>query len=366
MILSPELAVQARAKMEHIIEAGQRKALNGMESIINEYGIRKDSLVPAAEIKYHHIINKERLTIGAKVVQTTTHSLSQLLERIKMPKTFYNALQGNKEDWAVNLLQENLRVLTDGNLKENKLLFRTVGKGDESVVKGILSNEYRRMDATPIFKTFIETGMEEGLVPSDGLNTNTRYHIKMLDKEIYEPIKGEIIGFGLSITTSDYGVGALTIQMNIMRVFCTNLAIGDNMLRQIHLGKRFGEDELVLSQATYDLDTKAIASAVRDIIRIHFKDKVVQYLKRIADSDGQEINVDSILKNLQEKGIMNKGQLDTAKALYRNVDDIEVLPQQEGAWRMSNVISLMANDKKIDGDTSLRFQEAAYGILKAA
>lgn len=361
MILNPELAEQAKVKMTSIIEQGRQKAINGMDSMFQEYKVRRDYLVNPMYINYWELNNQVMMSINLEAEtlkeQPTNYALDQLLSRIKMPKLFYNNLNVESEDnWSRDLLVENLSKLTTGNVKE-KLLFRVVG----DKIKGILSNQYRRMDASPVFEAFLKTGIAHGLIPCDGMNTDTRYHVKMMHPEVYEPVQGEVVGFGLSLTTSDYGNGALQMQMFIMRVFCTNLAIGEDVLRKIHIGKRF-DDSIPLSQRTYELDTKAVGSAVHDIVGDHFQSKVKDTLELIERSNGKEINIENTLKNLRDRGSLNKSQALAAKELYDN-NATELLPKQEGAWRFSNVLSLMAQNQDMSGDVSLKLQEEAFAVL---
>ena len=359
MILNPQLAEQARTKLQVIIDSGKKKAENNLKSIIEEYDVRKDFLVPATTINYQDI-SKQQVGIKDKEFHLTNYSLSQLLSKVGMPKTFFTTLQNKQTSWANNLIKANLESLTiNGAMKGKKLLFRTI----DDLAKGILSDSYRRMDARPIFDTFINQGLKKGLVPMDGLNTTTQYHVKMVLPEIYEPIEGEVIAFGFCMTTSDYGAAALQMQSFIMRIHCTNLAIGEDIVRKVHLGRRINDNDLTFSQQTYDLDTKTIASMVGDFLSENaIQEQLDSTLKAITNSSEREIDIEATLKSLREKGIITKDGEKTAKMLY-DTDAIELLPSQKGAWKFSNVLGLMANKKDIDGDISLKLQEAAYSVI---
>ncbi|HMH12634.1 MAG TPA: hypothetical protein VK578_05960 [Edaphobacter sp.] len=43
--------------------------------------------------------------------------------------------------------------------------------------------------------------------------------------EVYEPVPGEMVAYGLSLENSDFGNGALSIRAYLLRIWCTNLAI---------------------------------------------------------------------------------------------------------------------------------------------
>jgi hypothetical protein len=360
-----EAAEKTRFKLKSIIDKGRIRAQGTVESILNEYNKREDVLVPASAIGYNvgpgvPTALDIQVLLGNKQVNLTNHSVTQLLNRIGMPKTFAEKLSLGKTGWTRELLLHNLRTLTDGTLEENRLLFRIV----DQTAKGVLSSAYRRMDASPIVSNFIKEGMGAGLVPVDGLNTDTRYHIKMLSTKIYEPVPNEVVTFGMSFTTSDYGAGALQLQFFLMRLVCTNYAIGEDCLRKVHLGKRFTEEEgRGFSQKTYDLDTETIASAVKDVISEGLEEKADTVCGLIANANEKKVSLQSELDKFRKKGLLTKDQSETAKALYENVTEITYLPEQKSAWRLSNVLSLMAQQQS--GDKKLDLESAAMELLVA-
>lgn len=360
MRLDGERLAQAREKMERIIEQGREKAMQSLNSIVAEYEVRNDMLVPAQGIRYDDL-DTGRIRVDSNPLELTGHSLNQLLGRVGMPKTYYNTLTDERQGWATDLLKTNLRTLTDNVLGDDRLLFRVVG----GVAKGVLSSAYRRIDASPVFQSFLMEGMNAGLVPADGANTSTRYHVKLLHPAVYEPVEGEVVAYGLSLTTSDYGAGALDLQMFIMRVWCANGAIGDSMLRKVHMGRRVSEeDNSLLSQRTYDLDTQTVASAVKDLVGIGFQSKVDETNALIVKASEKDVDVAKAIDKLRTKGVFTKEDGQTAKALYENVTEVTMLPQQSGAWRWGNVLSLMANSKDIDADKALDLQVESALALK--
>lgn len=368
-IAASEAAGKAREKLARIIDKGRQKASTAVEDIMKEYEIRRDSLVPGRALNFNTADEKAlvpfNVAIGDRPINLTGHSQTQLFEKLGIPKIYVDRLQKMKDPWAYELLVENLKRLAEKHIGDERLLVRLVG----DTAKGILSSSYRRMDASPIYEAFFKLGIEQGYVPVDGLNTDTRYHIKMLKDVIYEPAPNEVVTFGVSLTTSDYGSGALALQFFLMRLWCTNYAIAENVMRKVHLGKRFegNEDDYeVFSQKTYELDTKTVASAVKDIMTMGLDSRIEQTCKLIEDANEKQIDVRKALDSLQKKGILTKEMSKTAETLYENVDEIVMLPQNKGAWRFSNVLSFMANSDKLAGDKTIDLQAEAWEVLKAA
>jgi hypothetical protein len=83
--------------------------------------------------------------------------------------------------------------------------------------------------------------------------------------EVYEPIPGEMVAYGLSLENSDFGNGALSVRAYLLRIWCSNLAITQEEMRQVHLGKRL-DDSVLYSRRTYELDAETTVSALRDVI----------------------------------------------------------------------------------------------------
>lgn len=366
MILKGETYQKAKVKFEQALEKGRQKATQTVESIVDEFTIRKDLLAGAPAIQYQLADRgnwRLPLQVGKDQAVTTEYSTSQLLSRIGLPRGYVEAIYKADAPWADTLLLRNLREFTDHALGTDRLLFRMV----RDQVKGVLSSAYRRMDASPIFEAFIRESMAGGFLPLDGRNTDTRYHIKMIKNQLFEPVPGEIIAFGLCMTTSDYGNGALDICMIIMRVGCINLAIGESVMRKVHIGRRFegGDDGEVfeLSQDTYDLDTKTVASATKDIIAVAPK-RIENYVGAIKAAAETEVDHKKIIESFRKKGVLTKDQAQAAAAIYENAVETEMLPAGNSAWRLSNVLSLMAQNSELAPDRSLDLQEAAAELVE--
>jgi hypothetical protein len=57
----------------------------------------------------------------------------------------------------------------------------------------------------------------------------------------------------------------LAVSGCLLRIWCSNLAITQEEMRQVHLGKRL-DDSVHYSQRTYELDAETTVSALRDVI----------------------------------------------------------------------------------------------------
>jgi hypothetical protein len=359
-----EVQAKIKEKMEMIVERGKLNVPKALESIDKEFKERKDIIAKPAAISYE-IDSSDRICMNIGKGDTrrlvpTSFAAGQLLNKCRIPATYGHTLKELKRG---DLLVKNLTEMT-GTLLQNGILIRHV----KEVAKGVLSPSYRLMDASPIFESFVTEAIKFGMVPYNGLNTDYRYSIQFIMPKVYTPIEGEYVVYGAAINTSDYGAQALSLEMMVLRIVCSNLAIGNNVFRHVHIGRRFefddyAGDSVVLSGRTYKLDTATIASATKDAMKIlpasfeELNDKI-----KIASTTG--VTTVEALKMLKNKNL-TKSMLQKAETLYDMNADVTQLPKEKSLWKLSNVISLIANeDKELSDDQRLDMQSLAMAVIQ--
>lgn len=349
----------AEEKLGEIISNGKNNVTTILTDIQNEFQVRKDIIAKPSVIDYEvsekgvfPIVKEEKLVL-------TPHSEAHLWARTQIPSNYANKLLQLEE---YNLLHKNLTTMTKRQSADG-ILFRRVG----NIAKGILSPSYRRMDASPIFESFVQTAINNKFVPYKGRNTNYRYQIQFIYPEIFQPAPSEYVVYGISMTTGDYGGQALELELLALRISCTNLSVGYDMFRKVHLGKRFnlgeGEDIVTLSDTTHQLDSQTVASAVADvtksaIVQIEHVNKVVK------SAVSKEVDIQAAITELRRKG-MSKEIADRVKLTYETPAPVELLPQQNGLWRLSNAISLVAQGIE-EADKVVNMEKLAMEVLLVA
>lgn len=351
------ISTQARMKLDKIIDDGKAKAMQGIEKLSEEYGLRKDYMVKPTAVQF---AESPTLTpmIEGREFRLTNHSRGQLLSRASIPQTFAESLESiNRHD----LLRHNLRELLPATSADG-LMFRTV----RDTAKGIMSSSYRRMDASPLFETYAAMSLKAGLVPYRGDVTDTRAYLSFIRPEVIELMPNEYVVMGTEQRTSDYGRGAYEYDLSVLRLLCENGMVGMDMLRKVHLGRRFDGQEfsgtggvIELSNRTMELDTRTVRSALQDTIR--GVDKQMKALEAsIREKASESVNLASALDKLKKGGV-KKETIDRIKTMYEAQLPVEALPEQPGLWRLANVVSMIANGTT--GDEHLDLQEAAMGML---
>ena len=350
-------------KLQGVIEVGKRKVETVLNDIQTEFELRKDFIAKPEAINYR--VNKEAKNFQAYIydgkasgnhyLDFTNFSKTQILNRLGIPVNYANKLLELNE---FDLLEDSLERLTNKQCKDG-LLFRQIN----NTVKGVLSPSYRRMDASPIFESFIKSALSAGYVPYNGEITDYRYHVSFIIPEVFQPSENEFCVMGLAITTSDYGANALQVELLCLRISCLNLCMGNDVMRSIHLGKRFNTEEsfVQLSNETHILDSKTVASAVGDSVKtsIDLQSKVKERIFFAAENNG-DINIANEIKKLRTKGIKKEIAEDIKRTFDSNLP-VEVLPVIKNRWRLSNAISFIANSQT--PDIKLDLQKQAMNVI---
>lgn len=267
------------------------------------------------------------------------HALNQAAQRANIPETFINRML--EKPYGGELICENLNTIFSKE-EADRFLVRSV----DDEVRGVLSDTYRRMDSAPILEAFADTCKQLGAVPVEGVGGDLRFSIRALIPKVYTVGKRgaeEVFAFGASLSNSDFGCGALSLQFFLWRIWCSNTAMRDDSLRKVHLGKRLGDD-IIYSEDTYKADTKAMVLAVRDHV------KGVLAPAKIEEAIGMlETSLETAVEPKKffdrggelEKLKLNKSEIEKARDAFNN-GGVEVLPRGNNLGRMSQAIAWIA------------------------
>lgn len=364
----------AQAKFSKMIADGKARVSAGLESIHREFQMRHDFIArpKVIDVDFEKIGEKDgtplygamRLVVehegkAAERFALTSYARNQILAMADIPTRFADTLEGHG---LRDLISLNVRRLL-AETAEDGLLVREVS----GTAKAILSPSYKRMDSSPMFEAFVRESLKGGLVPHSGEVTDTRAFVSFLRPEIVEILPGEHVVFGIEAKNSDYGRGAFDLAVTIWRLLCSNGAIGTSMLRKIHLGRRFDAEGdtsnvIKLSAKTLDLDSKALASAVQDTVKAlpAHAEAQVAVVRKAAE---KEVNVAEVVAKLSKAGL-RKATAEKVKMMFEEKSiGVESLPQQQNAWRLSNVLSLLANSEA--GDAAHDLREMAHDVIAA-
>lgn len=328
---TPENRQKAREILERKIESGRRSAAGLLDHLAND--VPNDVVVRGQATRFESGAQLGVRLGDGEVLGVDGHALGQLGQRAGVHTAYLRTLATAEEPWqrelAAHVLNEHYGHST------SRFLARSV----HGELRGWLSDKYRRLDSRPLVDAFAEECGRVGAVPVDGTHNKTRVALKALIPQVYEPVPGEVMAFGVEWHNSDFGNGLHTLRAFMMRLWCLNGCTMENALSQVHIGGRLSE-EFELSQRTYQLDTAASVSALRDIVRgVLAPAKVEALCLGIQRAQANDVEWRNVSSKVGKR--LLKGELDAAKAAFESEDTIN-LPAGKTAWRASNALSWIA------------------------
>lgn len=353
-------AAAARNKFTQLIEQGQAQVTAAMDALLTQQP--KDAMVPATRLEVEPGANASSLRIlGEGGGQLHRHALDQVVERAGLPtKWAHTMLDDHKRP---DILADTLNSLYKApEIIEPKSRFLVRSINGE--VRGFLSDKYRRLDSAPIVEALAETALQYGAIPMFARHLDTRFALQLALPAIHEPVPGELMLYGLTFQNSDVGDGALSLRGWILRLICTNGAMAEEGIRQVHLGRRLS-DNISWSDETMRLDSAAMASAVRDVVGGLLQPAAVRAkMEQIKTAAGTELDINAALTRLR-RSQLTKGEAEKVAELY-NSADVELMPAGNTAWRLSNALSLFAQQPEVSGTRSLDLQRLAGEVAGIA
>lgn len=340
-------AEDMRGKMNKLIERGRLQAGDVLAAV--ERDIPEDAVVSSRVLEFGANGHVSVAWPAREHVALHEHAMFQACERFGMPTRYARELM-ERGDWGRQLIAENLTALN--HHRPARYLVRTVR--DE--VRGFLSDSFRRLDTRPIIEAFCTAAAKIGAVPVEGTSLDTKVNIKALLPRIFEPVPNEVVCFGVTFSNSNFGDGALSVRVFILRLWCTNYAITDEALRQVHLGGRL-PDDITFSDRTYRLDTQRSASMVSDLLTHELSPQRVNEVCALIQRANEEKIEAHAVKSFLAKHL-NQSEAKAVSEAFASAD-VENLPPGQTSWRLSNALSWIAGKEEVGPRRRLELQQVA-------
>ena len=198
---------------------------------------------------------------------TTNLFHRQIGSTLNIPAKYYDMMRSQKPE----LLAQNVNAWF-GDRKQSYMI-RSMDYGNGRVARALLSDRYRRIDnlliALEILPIFM--GNDQYEVVSSEV-TESRMYIKIsFHTKKYEVVPGDWVEFGIIISNSEVGLGAVIVRPFLNRLICTNgCVVNDFGERRHHVGRQAKavEDSFDLySDAAIEAEDKAFMLKLRDVAR---------------------------------------------------------------------------------------------------
>ena len=184
-----------------------------------------------------------------------------------IPAKYYDQMRKLKPA----LLAENVNAwFTD---KDQSYMIRSMDYGAGRVARALLSDRYRRIDNLQIAMALLPMFMGDAQyeVMSSEVTDNRMYIKISFHLKKYEVVPGDWVEFGIIISNSEVGLGAVMVRPFLNRLICTNgCVINDFGERRHHVGRQAKavEDSFDLySDASIEAEDRAFMMKLQDVAR---------------------------------------------------------------------------------------------------
>ncbi len=356
--------------LQESIEVGIKRASNIVSEVRRT--IPTDQIVRSPKLRFevgkvdeNNAGDHMEIHMRAKGLDVTLHrnAVSQICTYTGLPIKYADTLTASGEH-----RQRRMEMLT-GHLNQwmemhqgEKRLVRSLG----GEARAFLSDKYKRIDSIAVVDTFSNAMKDIGARPyadrASGLGayaTDLRWSISGVLPQVYRTTR-DAVAVGVQLRNSDYGRGRLELSLYLIRLFCLNGCTANDVMKKTHIGSRLDEN-IEYSQRTYELDTLASTSALKDAIADVMGEKKVHALvDGISRLEAQQVDWAKAKATLRKK--LLKGEMEAVEAAFEG-DDVVNLPAGSSPWRVSNALSWVAKSDDVAPERKLDLERYAGEVL---
>lgn len=171
-----------------------------------------------------------------------------------------------------------------------------------------------------------------------------------------------MIFMGARFSTSDYGDGALDMRAFLLNGVCLNGMVRESVWKQIHLGAKL-PGNLRLSDRTYELDTQATVSAVRDLARqLYSRETIRKKAIEIQRASETDVDFTTELQRLVKNNRLLKNESEQVEQLLMQNRPEDGLQGEATLWKLTQALTAFARDA--EPTRSREMQELSGELFK--
>jgi len=338
---------------------------------------KRDFTVPlealTAEVVHDHDESGAEIPATEKVALSFTNghqhdytlnnwSGGQVASFTDIPQAYFRRLSNEAPELLVKNINHGFRRIQKDDDTKNRLV-RTI----DGRVRGFLSNSYRMLDGHDLMEAVLPMLLEHNFEVVSSELTEKRMYLKTATQRIQGEVKvGDVVSYGVMISTSDVGAGSLRVEPYFLRLWCMNGAVSDTKFRKTHLGRSNVEREVqeILTNETKQLNDRAFFATVRDYMANTMKPEVFQKeldkMKAAADRPIKNLDLEEVVEHaMQTVGVT--GETVRTGILQALADGNQNAGLTQ--WGLMNSFTAAAKMSAIDYDTATELERAGGQIL---
>ena len=290
---------------------------------------KQDLIVPARRMS---LSQDDFMHIDGRIYNINPVAHGQIAEKLGIPKRYYDAMpqipflrEHNVNAWLGNSDKNYMARTLDGNMR------------------AMLSDRYKPLDNFMVLNSFLPVLNEAGQFSIKTSNlSETRMYLQVIFPKMEAAVTpGDIVQWGITLTNSEVGQGAVDISTMVWRLACSNGMIGSSVLRRHHVGARIGvkeEDYNLYADDTIQADMKAFQLKMRDTIKNAVSDvEFHKYVDKMKEAAGDEIaKPETVVTNVTKHFNMNES---LSELILSNM----VQEKNFTRWGLANGITALAH-----------------------
>lgn len=294
-------------------------------------------------------------------------SKGQLAQYADIPKAYMERLITERPELAANNINHGLERVAKQSRKSGAPESRLVRTLDGNV-RGLLSSRYRILDAHDMLEAVFPVIADRGMNVASSEVTERRLFIKALSPKLQTEVKkGDVVQYGLVVSTSDVGAGSVRVEPLIFRLACLNGMISTTAIRRFHVGKNQAEDDVreLLSDRTRELTDAAFWAQVRDVVIGSMKpenfEREVDKLRLAANLEIKNFDLPRVVElTMKAVNITGEEKKNSILAALANGNEGAGLTQ----WGLINSFTRAAKADELSYEESIEMERAAGQILE--
>jgi hypothetical protein len=324
---------------------------------------KRDFMVPTSKLSMNDNAKLEFMNGEAHSFELNNWSAGQVASFTNIPKMYFNRIRSeNPELLAKNVNHGLAKVVHD--TKDKGRLVRTI----DGKMRAFLSSSYRMLESHDLLETTLPILIDNKFEVLSSEITDRRLYLKTSSPKLTTEIqKGDVVQYGVMISTSDVGAGALKIEPYFTRLVCLNGMIMQSKFKQAHLGQSRYERNVqeLLTDRTKELNDVAFFATVRDYLFSTMQPQVFEKeINKMREAVGAPItnyDLEQVVElSMNRVGIRNE----TAKKGILHA----LASGNEGAglnkWGLANSFTKAAQMEELDYETSTELERAGGDIIE--
>jgi hypothetical protein len=308
-------------------------------------------------------------TVDSPVQSFTANTWSggQLASYAAIPKLYYDRIGAQNPELLSLMVNHSFVQKQRENIggKREARMFRTL----DGQLQALVSPSFLTLDGFELMNILKPILDDWGFIVTDCNITEKRLYVNAVTQALSGEVKaGDVINYGVTISTSDVGAGSISISPYLYRLVCLNGLKTESHFKRRHLAgnKSEGEDfrDLFTSETVYH-EKQAILGKAKDTLLISLRSENFENEIAKLRTTTERVITNYNLADVIDKASKFYGVTDekVKEAVTNNLGD-----GNQGAgltmWGLMNSFTAVAKTELVDYDEADRLERIAGDMPK--